>query len=88
MDRKGAYRGRMSFEEIFNPSLSHAKDYLNAEKILPAPTPAAGAPPLLDGEGSVVYIPQVTSGIGELPDPPKHRKSTKKKASTESDSEN
>ena len=82
-----AYGERMSFEEIFNPSLSHAKDYLNAEKILPAPTPAAGAPPLTDDEGAEIYIPPVTSGMGELPDPPKPRKPTKAKTSTASGSE-
>ena len=74
----------MSFEEIFNPSLSHAKDYLNAEKILPAPTPAAGAPPLIDDEGAEIYIPAVTSGMGPLPDPPKAPRPTKAKTSTES----
>jgi len=67
----------MSFEEIFNPSLSHAKDYLNAEKVLPAPTPAAGAPPLTDDDGSVIFIPPVTWGVGVLPDPPQLGKSGK-----------
>jgi len=54
---------------------------------LPAPTPAAGAPPLTDDEGAEIYIPPVTSGMGVLPDPPKPRKPTRSKTSTASGSE-
>lgn len=61
----------MSFEEIFNPSLSHAIDHMNAEKILPAPIPAAGDKPLLGTEDDGIVIPQVTWGAGVLPDPPR-----------------
>lgn len=66
----------MSFEEIFHPSSGHAKDHMNAEKILPAPTPAAGDKPLL-GEDDDIYIPQVAWGAGTIPDPPKWSKPKK-----------
>jgi hypothetical protein len=60
----------MSWDEIFHPSASHAKDHLNAEKILPAPTPAAGDKPLLGVEDDL-YIPPVTGGA-MLPEPPEN----------------
>lgn len=61
----------MTWDEIFNPSVSHAKDHLNAEKILPAPTPAAGDKPLL-GEGDGLYIPPLTepARLPEIPETP------------------
>lgn len=59
----------MSFEEIFHPSLGHAIDHTNAEKILPAPAPAPGDKPLLGTDDDIV-IPEVTWGAGALPEPP------------------
>ena len=61
----------MSFEEIFHPSLGHAIDHVNAEKILPAPTPAPGDKPLLGTENDGIVIPAVTWGMGVLPEPPR-----------------
>jgi hypothetical protein len=64
----------VSFEEIFNPSLGHTIDHLNAEKILPAPAPAPGDKPLLGGDDDDIVIPEVTWGMGVLPEPPRaHR---------------
>lgn len=60
----------MTFDEIFNPGAGHLKDYLESEKILPAPAPVAGAP-LRDDEGFDIVIPPLESGHAVLPEPPR-----------------
>ncbi len=36
----------MTFEELFAPGLGRAKEEMERERLLPAPPPIAGAPPL------------------------------------------
>lgn len=46
----------MAFEEVFSPGMARAREELERERILPAPTPVAGAP-LVENETPGVTVP-------------------------------
>jgi hypothetical protein len=50
---------------IFNPGEAEMMKHLQSEKILPAPSPVAGAKPLETEDGDEVIIPN----LGDLPEP-------------------
>ena len=57
---------------IFNPGEAEMAQHLQSEKVLPAPSPNADAPPLETEDGDEVYIPALPLALGWAmpPQPP------------------